>query len=202
MNPLALFQQKSGSGSDGLFGPNTLRKGIEYLQLTDVQGVHFFAQCGHESGGFKIFEENLKYSKENLLRVFGKYFDEATAEEYQYKPEAIANIVYANRNGNGDTASGEGWKFRGRGAIQLTGKSNYQAFSDFQGIDFVANPDAVETEYAFESAIFFFRKNDLFSFLTDYSEEIIKRLTKRVNGGYNGLDHRIELTNKYKGYLS
>lgn len=197
MNPLEKFQEKIGASPDGIFGRETITKAKEYLDLTREQAVHFFAQCSHESAGFKVFEENLNYSKDALLRVFGKYFNSDNVDDYARKPEKIANKVYANRMGNGDEESGDGWKFRGRGAIQLTGHNNYSNFADAQGVDFLSAPELVESDYAFESAIYFFNENSLFDLCTDLTEDTIKKLTKRINGGYNGLDHRIELTEKY-----
>lgn len=201
MNPLERFQEKIGATPDGIFGKQTISLGKDYLNLTREQAVHFFAQCSHESAGFRVFEENLNYSSSALLSVFGKYFEESNVNDYARKPEKIANRVYANRMGNGDEASGDGWKYRGRGAIQLTGTNNYAAFTTAQGVDFVNQPDLVESDYAFESAIFFFNENNLFSLCTDLTEATIKKLTKRINGGYNGLEHRIELTKKYSSYI-
>ena len=118
--------------------------------------AHFLAQCAHESGNFKVLYENLNYSSEGLLKIFPKYFkDKATADLYARKPEKIGNRVYASRMGNGDEASGEGYKFRGRGFIQLTGKDNYKAFSDYIKEDCVANPDLVATKYPLACAAFF-----------------------------------------------
>ena len=127
---------------------------------TPIRLAHFLAQCGHESGGFRATQENLNYSAKGLNGIFKKYFPtEASAVDYARKPQKIANKVYANRMGNGTEASGDGYKFRGRGALQLTGKSNYEAFSKYLGKpEIIDNPDLVATEYVFESAIFFFEK--------------------------------------------
>jgi putative chitinase len=118
-------------------------------------------------------------------------------------PEKIANRVYADRMGNGNEASGDGWKYRGRGALQLTGKANYKAFADYLGKqEIMETPDLVATTYAFESAMFFFDKNKLWSICDQgVNEAAILALTKRINGGTNGLDHRKVLTNKYYGYV-
>jgi len=195
------LQNKIGVVADGAFGPNTFRAAQKFYGLTNEQAVHFFAQCAHESAGFKVFIENLNYSKTALLSVFGKYFDEQRASSYARHPERIANKVYANRMGNGDEASGDGWKFRGRGAIQLTGKNNYKKFGEHVNLNFSVNPGLVETNYAFESALYFFTSNNLFAICVDLEEATIKKLTKRINGGYNGLEHRIELTKKYAAYI-
>ncbi len=154
---------------------------------------HFLAQTAHESGNFKHTVENMNYSADGLLKIFSKYFkDRATAEMYARKPEMIGSRVYANRMGNGDEASKEGFKFRGRGYIQLTGKDNYKQFSDFIGEDCIANPDLVATKYPLTSAAFFFNKNGIWS-LCDKgaTKNEIVAVTKRVNGGTIGLDDRI-----------
>ena len=189
---------------DGQFGPTTFKHAKQHFELSDLRAVHFFAQVAHETGDFRAFSENLNYSADRLLAVFPKYFkSNAAALKYGRNPEAIANIVYADRMGNGDEASGDGWKYRGRGALQLTGKSNYQAFSDFlKKPEIMENPDLVATDYAFESAIFFFTRNNLWSICDKgLTEETIRQLTRRINGGFNGLDHRIALTRKYSKYI-
>lgn len=170
---------------------------------TSLRLAHFLAQCGHESGGFKVFNENLNYSAQGLRSIFGKYFPtEALAKQYERQPQKIANRVYANRMGNGDEASGEGYKFRGRGFIQLTGKSNYSAFAKFIGEDVVANPDLVATKYPLTSAGFFFDTNKLWA-LCDLgaTEEAVTKVTKRVNGGVHGLSDRISKFKKYSSLL-
>lgn len=164
---------------------------------------HFLAQCAHESGNFKVLNENLNYSADGLLKIFPKYFkDKATADAYARKPEKIANRVYASRMGNGDEASGDGYKFRGRGFIQLTGKSNYQAFSDFIKEDCVANPDLVATKYPLTSAAFFFDKNKLWDICDKgATPEVVTLITKRVNGGTHGLDDRLNKFNTFNSIL-
>jgi len=154
----------------------------------------FVAQCAHESGMFKFVEENLNYSDKALLGVFGKYFNAETAQAYARKPESIANRVYANRMGNGDEASGDGFKYRGRGLIQLTGAENYRRFGDAVGQDFLSQPELVATpQYAALSAGWFWSANGL-NKLADAKD--ILGMTKRINGGTIGLDHRTELYNK------
>lgn len=202
MNPLQTFQKNVGVNPDGVFGPQTLRAGIEFLHLNKIEGIHFFAQCAHETAGFKYFEENLNYSASGLRKIFGRYFQsQEEAEAYERQPEKIASRVYGSRMGNGDEESGEGWKYRGRGAIQLTGKNNYSHFAAYIHDNVVDNPDKVKDEYAFESALFFVQKNNILSLCTDFSEETIRKVTKRINGGYNGLNHRIELTEKYSKWI-
>jgi putative chitinase len=152
----------------------------------------FIAQCGHESGGWRTFSENLNYSAKALDAVFGKYFVRAgrNAEEYARQPEKIANVVYANRMDNGDSGSGDGWRYRGRGPIQLTGKANYKSFAGDMGVDVINNPDLVAEDktVALMSAIWFWNKNGLNKYADDGD---IKTMTKRINGGYIGLEDRI-----------
>ena len=201
---LKSLQEKIGVTADGAFGPGTMKKAMEFYKFAPERAAHFFAQTAHESGNFKAFSENLNYGAKGLLGIFKKYFPtEAKALEYERKPEKIANLVYASRMGNGDEASGDGWKFRGRGALQLTGKDNYKAFSDYmKKPEIMDNPDLVATEYSFESAIFFFDKNKLWDICDKgVSKDTILALTKRINGGTHGLEDREEKTNKYYGYV-
>ena len=165
---------------------------------------HFLSQVAHESGNFKFVNENLNYGAKGLMGIFKKYFPtQALATAYERKPEKIANKVYASRMGNGDEASGEGYKFRGRGYIQLTGKDNYKAFSDFIGEDCVANPDLVATKYPLTSAAFFFHKNKLWDICDKgHSHDIVTAVTKRVNGGTIGLEDRIKHFNEYNHLLA
>lgn len=198
------LQSKCGITADGLFGPGTMKAGMAYYKLTPAQAAHFFAQTAHESGNFKAFSENLNYSAEGLNKIFPKYFKNAgrDANAYGRHPEKIANIVYASRMGNGDTASGDGWKYRGRGALQLTGKSNYQAFADYLGKpEIMTNPDLVATEYSFESAKFFFDKNKLWDLCKTVDDASITAVTKRINGGTHGLDDRKQKTHKFYAYV-
>jgi putative chitinase len=170
--------------------------------VTSLRLAHFLSQCAHESGHFKAVSENLNYSESGLKKIFGRYFPGELASEYARKPEKIASRVYGGRMGNGDEPTGEGYKFRGRGYIQLTGKSNYTKFGNFIGEDLVSNPDLVATKYALASAAFFFNKNNLWSICDKGSNEsIVKEVTKRVNGGYNGLDDRLKNFNVYWNLL-
>jgi putative chitinase len=197
------LQTKIGVTADGAFGPATLKAAMTYYKLTPERAAHFFAQTGHETGEFKIFTENLNYSSTGLSTTFGKYFPGNLEESYAKQPEKIANRVYGSRMGNGDEASGDGYKFRGRGALQLTGKNNYIAFSNYaKKPEILKNPDLVATEYAFESAMFFFDNNKLWTICDGGVNELaMTTLTKRINGGFNGLDHRKTLTTKYCGWL-
>jgi putative chitinase len=200
---LKSLQTKIGVTADGAFGPGTLKAAMAYYKLTPLRATHFFAQTGHETGEFKLFAENLNYSVDGLKKIFPKYFPGTLAEGYARNPEKIANLVYGNRMGNGAEASGDGYKFRGRGALQLTGKSNYEAFSKYLNKpEIMTNPDLVANEYAFESAMFFFDKNKLWDICDKgVDDTTITALTKRINGGTNGLDHRKALTLKYHGYV-
>jgi putative chitinase len=201
---LKSLQAKIGVAADGAFGPGTLKAAMAYYKMTPERAAHFFAQTAHESGNFKAFAENLNYGASGLTTTFKKYFP--TTEKallYERKPEKIANLVYGNRMGNGDEASGDGFKFRGRGALQLTGKDNYKVFSEYlKKPEIMTNPDLVATEYAFESAIFFFDRNKLWDICDKgVNKDTILALTKRINGGTHGLADREEKTLKYYGYL-
>lgn len=169
---------------------------------TPLRLAHFLAQCSHESGSFKAVSENLNYSSDGLKKIFGKYFPGDLSTQYARNPEKIASRVYGSRMGNGDESTKEGYKFRGRGYIQLTGKSNYQLFSTSIGEDVTTNPDLLSTKYALASAAWFFKKNNLNS-ISDKgkSDIVVKELTKRINGGYNGLEDRILQTKKFTKLL-
>jgi putative chitinase len=178
---------------------------MAYYKLTPVRAAHFFAQTAHETGGFKAFSENLNYSTKGLRGIFGKYFpSDAIASQYERKPEKIANRVYASRMGNGPESSGDGWRYRGRGALQLTGKDNYKAFADYcKRPDVMSNPDLVATELAFESAMFFFERNKLWAICDQgVTDAAILSITKKINGGTHGLADRSEKTKKYIGWAT
>ena len=200
------LQQKIGVTADGAFGPGTYKKAAAFYKLSPNRAAHFFAQTAHESGGFKAFSENLNYGAKGLRGIFGKYFPtEAMARAYERKPQKIANRAYANRMGNGDEASGEGWLFRGRGALQLTGKFNYSEFAKYVNRpDVMTNPDLVAGELCFESALWFFDKNKLWSICDKgINEAAIRELSSRINGSKNphGLDDRKAKTRKYRQWL-
>jgi putative chitinase len=179
--------------------PDTAKK---FNITTNLRLAHFLAQCGHESGGFKAVSENLNYSTDGLKKIFGKYFPGNLAESYAKQPEKIASRVYGNRMGNGDEASKEGFKFRGRGYIQLTGKANYTSFTKFIGEDCVANPDLVATKYPLASAAFFFDSNKLWSICDKGADDAtVTSVTKRVNGGTIGLADRIKHFKEYYNLL-
>jgi putative chitinase len=158
--------------------------------------THFLAQVAHESGNFRHVRENLNYSTEGLLKVFPKYFDKNTAPLYARKPEQIANIVYESRMGNGNRNTGDGWRFRGRGYIMITGKTNYKAFGDFIGVNLLDNPDLIATKYPLTSAAWFFDKRKLWS-ICDEGVDLatIRKVTKVINGGFIGISDRVSKTN-------
>ena len=192
------LQTTIGAKADGAFGPKTMKAAMVFYKLTPIRAAHFFGQTAHETGNFKLFSENLNYSANGLKNIFGKYFTASTALLYARNPEKIANKVYGNRMGNLDESSGDGYKFRGRGALQLTGKDNYTAFSKYLNKpEILTNPEAVADEYAFESAMFFFDNKKVW-YICDgrINDATIRKLTTRNKGGTNGLTHSTELTNK------
>jgi putative chitinase len=200
---LKSLQKKIGVTDDGAFGPGTLKAAMAYFKMTPQRAAHFFGQTAHETGEYKTFSENLNYSSDGLKKIFGKYFPNNLNESYAKQPEKIANRVYGSRMGNGNETSGDGWKYRGRGALQLTGKANYEAFSKFLNKpEIMTNPDLVSTDYSFESAIFFFEKNKLWEICDKgVNKDTILALTKRINGGTHGLEDRETKTMKYYSYL-
>lgn len=196
------LQAKVGVAADGAFGPNTARAIAKHYRLSEKRAAHLLGQASHESGGFKLARENLNYSAETMLRVWPSRFKTlADAQPYVRNPKALADKVYSNRMGNGD---GEGHVWIGRGFLQLTGKDNYKAFaSDMRVPEIMQDPSLVETDYAFETAIWFFEKNNLFAIADKgVNDDTIKQITKLVNGGFIGLDHRIKETRKIWSWLN
>ena len=176
--------------------PNTAAK---FEINTPLRLAHVLSQCVHESGQFRVVNENLNYGAKGLLGIFKKYFPtEDKAKMYERKPEKIANLVYASRMGNGPESSGDGYKYRGRGYIQLTGKDNYTAFGKSIGENIAATPDLVATQYPLLSAAWFFNKNGLHK-LADKgaTPEVVTMVTKRVNGGTIGLADRLKHFKEY-----
>lgn len=180
--------------------PDTIAK---FELNTPLRLAHFLAQAGHESGGFKAVNENLNYGAKGLLSIFKKYFPtEEKAKLYERKPEKIANLVYGSRMGNGPETSGEGYRFRGRGYIQLTGKDNYKAFDAVVAESIIDNPDLVATKYPLLSAAWFFHKNGLHKIADQgATDAVVTSVTKRVNGGTIGLDDRIKHFKEYYNLL-
>lgn len=205
MNHIVEFQRKHGLLPDGIIGKKTLQKmRCEFKIETDAQLAHFLANVHHETGGFTADTENLNYSAQGLEKVFKRYFpDHKTATAYARNQIKIANKVYANRMGNGGEASGDGWKFIGRGALQLTGKNNYKAFADYVGDKMIMlKPELVAEKYFWESALFYFTKNKLWNQMKYTDANAIKSVRKAVNGGYNGLTEVQELFTKYYNLIT
>lgn len=203
---VARFQRYVGVCDDGLFGKNTLRAACNHFHMGPDVGAHFFGQISVETCNFTQFSENLNYSKAGLLRTFPRYFTEEEAGLYARNPKAIANRVYANRLGNGNEESGDGWRYRGRGAIQLTGKWNYENFWKWYtaqtqesvcGLSIIYFPERVVEDLAFTSAIYYFETRKLFDTIRGISLDEITRVSKIVNGGIYGLEQRIKKTQEY-----
>ena len=198
---LKKLQEKCGVKPDGAFGPNTARAIARHYRLSMERGAHLLGQASHESGGLKTTRENLNYSAETMCRVWPSRFKSvAEAAPYARNPKALADKVYSNRMGNGE---GEGHIWIGRGFLQLTGKDNYKAFAaDMKLPQIMEDPSLVETDYAFETAMWFFDRNKLWDICDKGVDlEQIKQITKRVNGGYTGLDHRVHATDQIYGWL-
>lgn len=201
---LKILQAKCGVTADGAFGPNTARAIADHYKLSPKRGAHLLGQAAHESGNFMISEENLNYRASTMCRVWPSRFkSEAEAEPYAMNPQKLANKVYNGRMGN-KIGSNDGWLYAGKGFIQLTGKDNVRAFAEHIGRDsLVDDPSPIATELAMDSAIFFFEKNGLFDVADEgVNDDVIKKITRRVNGGYHGLDDRIEKTKKIYVWLS
>lgn len=198
------LQAKIGVAADGAFGPNTARAIAKHYELSPERAAHLMGQASHESGGFRRTKESLYYSSpERLMQVWPSRFPTLeSAEPYAKNPTALAGKVYAGRMGN--ETEEQAAMFLGRGFLQLTGHDNYRAFAaDMRLPEVMTDPSLVENEYAFETALWFFKKNGLFKIADEgVNDDTIKRITKRVNGGYHGLDDRREQTNKIFGWLS
>lgn len=201
---LSVIQNKLSIKPDGIFGPVTARSIKNYFQLSGEEAAHFLGQCAHESVNFTRFEENFNYSFQRLLDIFPRYFDRQNAVYYAGQPWKIANRVYANRMGNGPEESGDGWKYRGRGAIQLTGKNNYKAFSEWMGKSIILeNPDIVAEQFIFDSAKFFFETNRIWRFCKTVDDVSILKVSRAVNVGNpnssitpHGMPDRIQKTRR------
>ncbi|WP_294823610.1 peptidoglycan-binding protein [uncultured Flavobacterium sp.] len=211
MNKVLEFQDKYGLVADGIIGRATLDKMKFIFGLrSGAQLAHLLANVDHETGGFRADTENLAYNATALARTWPKRYKNlitgtpnSLAILLANKPQDIANNVYADRMGNGDEASGEGWKYRGRGALQLTGKNNYKLFSDFIGDDRIMDyPDLVASKYFWESALFYFTKNKLWNRMNKTAHSDVKAIRKAVNGGYIGLDSVQQKFDHYHNLLS
>ena len=199
------LQEKCGVTPDGAFGPNTARAIANHFDLSPNRAAHLLGQAAHESGGFKLTKENLNYRAETMCKVWPSRFKTIEdAEPYARNPSALAEKVYSGRMGNGPEGSGDASAFIGRGYLQLTGKDNYRSFAaDMRVPEVMNDPSLVETDYAFETALWFFEKNGLFAIADKgVNDETIKTITKRVNGGHHGLDDRMAQTKKIYGWLS
>lgn len=196
MSVLSDFQKKIGADPDGRFGPETLRKARDYFHLTNAQTAHFFGNCAHETGDFTVFSENLNYSAQLLMSQWPKYFPNSViANKYARHPEMIANRAYGNRMGNGPEASGDGWRYRGRGCIQLTGKNNYEK------LGYLSNPDVVATVEAFDSAKKFFDTYGIFTLCKDVTPATVTKVRRILNGGNIGMADVLKRVPKYYGWL-
>ena len=201
-NALKLLQEKCGCTADGAFGPNTARAICKHYGLKPERGAHLLGQASHESARFKLTQENLNYSADSMMRVWPSRFpDLASCEPYARNTKALADKVYSNRMGNGE---GEGSLYIGRGFLQLTGKSNYRSFaSDMELPEIMTDPELVSSNYAFETALWFFNKNKLFDIADDgVNDETILKICRRVNGGTHGLTDRTTETNKIYEWLN
>ena len=207
---LRTLQGKIGAVADGAFGPNTAKAIAKHYDFTPARGAHFLGQVIHESGTFRYTTESLSYSADRLLKTFKRYFkDEEHAAQYARNPEKLANYVYMDVNRSkksqlGNIHEGDGWLWRGRGFLQVTGRSNYRAFaSEMRLPDVIKDPDLVATDYPLESAIWFFDRNNIWNICDKgVDEDTIRKVTKKVNGGQNGIDHRIKETTKIYDWLS
>lgn len=197
MSNVANFQNESGLYPDGIIGPLTTEKMRQKWGATKIQLAHFLGQCHVETGGFIYSQENLNYSAQGLLAIFPKYFTPAMAEKYAYNPEMIANIAYSDRMGNGDLCSGDGYKFRGRGSIQLTGRTNYENMSQWIGENLTDHPDEVAGKYFWLSGIFYFNINSVWRLCSSLTDAAIRNVTIRVNGGTTAFEERKRWTNYY-----
>jgi putative chitinase len=194
---LKSLQSKCGCSPDGSFGPNTARAIVKHYELSPERGAHLLGQVVHESGSFKLTRENLNYSAESMMRVWPSRFPtKESAEPYARNPKALAENVYFGRMGNDSKEKAS--LYIGRGFLQLTGFSNVKAFaSDMGKPEVIEDPSLLEKEYAMDTAIWFFQKNNLWKICDEgVNDSVVKKLTKKINGGYTGLDHRIKETNK------
>jgi len=200
---LKMLQEKCGVNPDGAFGPNTARAIVTHYELSPERGAHLLGQVVHESGSFKYTRENLNYSVEAMMKTWPKRFPtEESAEPFARNPKALAENVYFDRMGN-DTKE-KASAYIGRGFLQLTGYNNVRSFaSDMRVPEVLDNPQLLEEEYAMDTALWFFKKNNLWKICDEgVNDDVISKLTKRINGGYIGLDHRKKETKKIYEWIS
>lgn len=191
MNYIREYQKYKGLEADGIIGKKTMSVLSEDLGITDICSIsHFIGQLYHESSGFLIGRENLNYSEISLKSLFKKYFNEDEYEIYARNPEKIANRIYSNRMGNSLESSGDGWKYRGVGPIQLTGKENIQSYFIHKLIDINSDPEIIlKPEYYFDSAKFYFDKNNIWKYTKDVNYSSILSVSKIINLGNANTSH-------------
>ena len=219
MNHIIDFQKKNGLVPDGVIGPKTMAKMVSVWGLKNKTRLsHFLGQCHVETAGFTLSKENMNYSAKRMLQIFKSDFDinrdkwlseteKAKVNDLLGSPVKTANFVYANQNGNGTEYSGDGWKYRGRGSIQTTGKDNYASLAEYLQDDWVmVEPNIVADKYFWESGLFYFERNNLWQLCDTVSNESITKVSKAVNLGNpnskytpNHLVERIKWTNYYYG---
>jgi len=199
---LKAFQAEIGAVDDGAFGPATMKAAMAHFGWTTPQAAHFFGNTAHETGDYTVFSENLNYSADGLMRTWPAHFPTADiANAYARQPEKIANRAYGGRMGNGDEASGDGWKYRGRGAIQTTGRLNYQDVANgMNRPDITADPDLLAGDLAIDSAVYFFTKNHIWAMCTDVSDATIAHVRHVLNGGFIGLPDVAVRVKKYASW--
>ena len=200
---LKQLQEKCGVAADGAFGPNTAKAIVSHYELSPERGAHLLGQVVHESGSFKYTRENLNYSVEAIMKVWPSRFPtKESAEPFARNPKALAENVYFDRMGNDSKEKASA--YIGRGFLQLTGYNNVRSFaSDMRVPEVLDNPQLLEEDYAMDTALWFFKKNNLWKICDEgVNDDTIKRLTKRINGGYTGLDHRVKETKKIYEWIS
>ena len=209
MKKIIEFQLSQGLLADGIIGPNTLKAFKSYLDLNEIELANFLGQLHHETGGFKYDTESLNYSVRGLINTFS-YYKKNQREAWKdgrfltrsANQMVIANKVYHDGNRDekhklGNKVIGDGWRYRGRGSIMITGRYNYASLQNYIGYDVINNPELVATQFYWESALWFFRVNFLWRLAVQDSVASITELTKNINGGLNGLDERIRMTRYY-----
>ena len=199
---LKMLQEKCGVEPDGAFGPNTAKAITAHFELSPERGAHLLGQVVHESGTFRYTRENLNYSVEAMMKVWPNRFPtEESAEPFARNPKALAENVYFGRMGNDSKEKASA--YIGRGFLQLTGYNNVRSFaSDMRVPEVLENPQLLEEDYAMDTALWFFKKNNLWKICDKgVNDDTIKSLTKRINGGYTGLSHREKETKKIYGWL-
>ena len=200
---LKMLQEKCGVTPDGAFGPNTAKAIVTHYDFSPERGAHLLGQVVHESGTFRYTRENLNYSVDAMMKVWPSRFPtEESAEPFAKNPKALAENVYFGRMGN-DTKE-KASSYIGRGFLQLTGYNNVRSFaSDMRVPEVLENPQLLEEDYAMDTALWFFKNNNLWKICDEgVNDDTIKRLTKRINGGYTGLDHRVKETKKIYEWIS